>query len=315
MIRFVLNRFAVLGVALALPALALPAAAAAQATQTRLSAETRDNAGRTRANLSVAVVPDSTVSATGSVVIMDGKQTLAGGALDADGKAQISLDLLPGAHNLQAVYSGDSTHKGSVSDVAPLSAGVSATPDFGVSIAPASMSLTAGQSGNATASITPVNASSLTAPMFVTLACSGMPDQSSCSFTPTNVEILPNSTTAVTSSLVVSTQAKGTRGALQNAKDDHIALAILLPGTLGLAGFAFSVRKRRWLSRLSLIVLVGFVATVGTTACAPRYDYYNHGPNYNLPTPAGTYTISITAQSSDGVAATTHTTSLALTVN
>jgi hypothetical protein len=309
-IRFVLNRFAVLGVALALPALA-----AAQATQTRLSAETRDTAGHTQANLSIAVDPDNAVPATGSVVIMDGKQSLAGGALDAGGKAQISVDLLPGAHNLKAVYSGDGAHKASVSDATAVAAAVSATPDFAVSIAPATLSLTAGQSGNATASVIPVNASSLTAPMFVTLACSGMPDQSSCSFTPTNVEILPNSTTAVTSSLVVSTQAKGTRGALQSAKDDHIALAILLPGTLGLAGFAFSVRRRRWLSRISLIAMVGFVATVGTTACAPRYDYFNHGPNYNLPTPAGTYTISITAQSSDGVAATTHTTSFALTVD
>jgi hypothetical protein len=314
-IRFVLNRFAVLGVALSLPALALPAAAAAQATQTRLSAETRDTAGRTQANLSVAVEPDNAVPATGSVVIMDGQQTLAGGALDAQGNAQIAIDLLPGAHNLQAVYSGDSAHKASVSGVTAMTAAVSATPDFGVSITPATMSLTAGQSGNATASIIPVNASSLTSPMFVTLSCSGMPDQSSCSFTPTNVEILPNATTAVTSSLVVSTQAKGTRGAFLGAKDDHIALAILLPGTLGLAGFAFSVRRRRWLSRVSLIVLVGFVATVGTTACAPRYDYYNHGPNYNLPTPAGTYTVSITAQSSNGVTATTHETSFALTVN
>jgi hypothetical protein len=287
-IRFVLNRFAVMGVALALPALA-----AAQSTQTRLSAVTRDTAGRTQANLSIAVEPNDAGPASGSVVITDGKQTLAGAALDADGKAQVNVDLLPGAHNLQAVYGGDSAHKASVSSVTPL---------------------TAGQSGNATASVTPVNASSLTSPMFVTLSCSGMPDQSSCSFTPTSVQILPNSTAAVTASLVVSTQAKGTRGALQNSKDDHIALAILLPGTLGLAGFAFSVRRRRWLSRLSLIALVGFVATVGTTACAPRYDYYNHGPNYNLPTPSGTYTVGISAQSSDGVTATTHTTSFALTV-
>jgi hypothetical protein len=150
--------------------------------------------------------------------------------------------------------------------------------------------------------------------MFVTLACSGMPDQSSCTFTPKNVEILPNSTTAVTSSLVVSTQAKGTRGAQLHAGNDRTALAILLPGTLALAGFAFSVRRRRWLSRVSLIVLVGFVATVGTTACAPRYDYFNHGPDPNLPTPAGNYTITITAQSNNGVTATTRETTFALTV-
>lgn len=303
-----------MGVALALPALALPAVAAAQATQTRLSADTRDTAGRTQANLSIAVDPDNGVPAAGVITVMDGSHALAGGVLNAEGKAQISLDLLPGMHNLQAVYGGDSAHKASVSDVQVISAATSTTPDFGVSVAPATLTLTAGQSGNATASITPVNASGLTAPMFVTLACSGLPDQSTCTFTPTNIEILPNATAAVTSSLVVTTQAQGTRGALQRGGNDGIALAILFPGTLALAGFAFSVRRRRWLSRVSLIALVGFVSALGMTACNPQYNYYNHGPVYNLPTPAGNYNITITAQSSNGVTATTHTTTFALTV-
>jgi len=56
------------------------------------------------------------------------------------------------------------------------------------------------------------------------------------------------------------------------------------------------------------------VSVLGTTACAPRYNYYNHGPPYNLPTPAGSYTLLITAQSSNGIAAATHTTQFALTV-
>jgi hypothetical protein len=68
------------------------------------------------------------------------------------------------------------------------------------------------------------------------------------------------------------------------------------------------------LSRLSLIALVGLVSVLGATACAPRYNYYNHGPPFNLPTPAGSYTLQITAQSSNGVNATTHTTPFALTV-
>jgi hypothetical protein len=93
-----------------------------------------------------------------------------------------------------------------------------------------------------------------------------------------------------------------------------VAWAVLLPGTLGLAGLAFSARRRRWLSRLALLGLIGFVSVVGTTACAPRYNYYNHGPPFNLPTPPGSYTLQITAQSSNGITATTHTTQFALTV-
>ena len=66
---------------------------------------------------------------------------------------------------------------------------------------------------------------------------------------------------------------------------------------------------------MSLIVLIGLVTVLGATACAPRYNYYNHGPPYNLPTPSGTYTLQVTAQSSNGITATTHSTSFALTVN
>jgi hypothetical protein len=53
---------------------------------------------------------------------------------------------------------------------------------------------------------------------------------------------------------------------------------------------------------------------LGATACNARYDYFNHGPPPNPATPAGTYTIDVSAQSSNGVTAITNTTTLALTV-
>jgi hypothetical protein len=198
-----------------------------------------------------------------------------------------------------------------------MSALATSTRDFGISVSPASLTLTAGQTGNVTATVTPQNASALTAPMFVTLSCSGMPDQSSCAFTPENVEILPNATAPILSSLVITTQASGTRGLAvppANAGSSSVAWAVLLPGSFSLAGLAFALRRRRWLSRLSLMALVGFVGMVGTTACSPRYNYFNHGPPYNLPTPAGAYTVTIAAQSSNGVTASTHTIPFALTV-
>jgi hypothetical protein len=308
------ERFAALGMALAMPTWA---AAGTQATQTRLSADIRDQNGRTQASLSITVAGEDGLPTPGTVTIEDEGKTLAGAALKADGTAQVSIGLLPGAHALRAIYSGDAAHLGSVSDLTALSAQASSTPDFNISVAPASMTLTAGQTGNATASVTPVNASALTAPMFVTLSCSGMPDQSSCTFTPENVEILPNATAPILSSLVITTQAPGTRGLATppaRAGSNPVAWAVLLPGSLSLAGLAFAARRRRWLSRLALVALVGFVSVLGTTACAPRYNYFNHGPPYNLPTPAGSYTVTIAAQSSNGVTANTHTTPFALTV-
>ena len=306
--------FAALGLVLAMPVLD---AAATQATQTSLSAETHNQSGRTQAILSVNVTGDDASIATGTISIVDGDKPLAGAALNAQGKAQITLGLLPGDHALRAIYSGDAKHEASNSDFAGVTAEATATPSFTVAVNPASLSLTAGQSGNVTVSVNPVNASALTAPMFVTLSCSGLPDQSTCTFTPENVQIVPGATSAITSTMVVATSAGGTRG--MAAPPAHpgmqpVAWAILLPGTLGLAGLGFAARRRRWLSRLALIALVALVGAMGTTGCAPLYNYYNHGPNYNLPTPSGSYTLSITAQSSNGITANTQSAQFALTV-
>jgi len=307
---------AALGLAVAAPAWVAGAQATVQSTTTTLSAETRIQNGRTLAAVAVAVKGEDGAPATGAVVIQEDGRQLAGAALSAEGQARLEIVLPAGEHNLTAVYNGDSMHQSSVSAVSGVRAqAVAATPDFTVSVTPASLTLTAGQSGSAIVSLTPINASSLAGPMFVTLACAGFPDQSSCNFTPNNVEILPNATAPVTSSMSLVTQGRNrTTAGLARTEHNPVAWAVLLPGTLGLAGFAFSARRRRWLSRLALVALIGFVGILGTTACAPRYNYYNHGPPYNLPTPPGTYTLQITAQSSDGVTATTHTTSFGLTV-
>jgi hypothetical protein len=327
-----------MGIALALPAVASaavpalasdagPASAAGPAvavgtaqrlgTETSLTVETHDQAGRTTANIAVAVTGEDRLPAAGAVSISDNGRTLAGVALNKQGQAAITLDLPAGEHSLTASYQGDAAHRGSISDVARAEASGTGVPDFQISVAPATLSLTAGASGTVTASITPENASSLTAPLFVTLSCSGVPDQSSCVFNPENIEILPNATAAVTSSMVILTQQQEgllSRPQLARPRSNGVALAILLPGALSLGGLAFAVRRHTWLARLSLLALVALVASLGTTACNARYDYYNHGPPPNPATPSGTYTVDVTAQSTDGVTATTHTTTLALTV-
>ena len=255
--------------------------------------------------------------AAGAVAIKDHGRQLAGAALNAEGRATIQLDLPGGDHLLRAVYTGDATHQSSVSVSSALHAMNSGgTPDFQISVAPASLTLTAGQSGTVIASVTPEYGASLTAPMFVTLSCSSLPDQSSCTFTPENVEILPGATAAVTSSMVLQTEAASTALASPAPKPGStpVAWAFLLPGSLALVGIAWGSRRRRWLCRFSLVALVGLVSVLGTTACNPRYYYLNHGPPTNPATPSGTYTITVAAQSSNGVSATTHTTTMALTV-
>ena len=304
---------AALGIALAV----IPASAASrQASQTTLLVDTRDFNGHTEATVFVAVSGSDGLPATGSVAISDNGRPLAGYALDLQGQISEVLDLAPGVHNFTAIYSGDSAHLASNSEPKPIRAATGSTPDFSISVAPATLSLKQGQSGSAIVSVTPINAASLTAPMFVTISCAGIPDQTSCTFTPENIEIPVGATAAITSSMLIATQA-GSLTKLNPAphRDAHpIALAVLVPGSLALAGLAFGFRRRRILSRLVLLVLLGFVTVLGATACSPLYNYRNHGPLKNLPTPTGTYNVTINAQSSNGVTATTHNTSLALTV-
>lgn len=308
-----LQFIAATGIALALPALTLAAEDAQPlSTQTTLAVEIHDQAGRSTANLSVAVVGEDSLPAAGAVVVRDNGLPIAGAALNKQGQASMTVALAAGSHSLTAAYVGDSAHRASVSPAATAQAAATTTPDFQISVSPASLSLTPGQSGTVTASITPENASALTAPMFVTLSCSGLPDQSSCTFNPENLEILPNATQPITSSMVVQTQQA--YGMLARPGSGGVALAVLLPGALGLGGLAFSLRRRRFLQRLTLLALLGLVVSLGATACNARYNYYNHGPPVNPATPAGTYTIDVTAQSSNGVTATTHTTTLAFTV-
>ncbi len=304
-------------VGIAIPALALsPNSAPSLATQTTLAVEVHDQGGDTRAVVSIAVTGENGLPASGTAVISDQGKALAGVALDPQGHATTTLDLVAGDHNLTATYAGDNSHRASVSEPFSVHAEAGTTPDFSVSVAPATLSLQQGQSGSVVASITPINAASLTAPMFVTLSCSGIPDQTKCTFTPENLEISPNATAAVTSSMVIATQATSLAKVVPptHSGSTPVAWAVLLPGILGLAGLAFGARRRQWLARLSLLAILGLVTVLGATACAPLYNYHNHGPPYNLPTPVGTYTVVVTAQSSNGITATTHTATMALTV-
>jgi hypothetical protein len=311
-----LELVAALCVALFVPALGAAAQSAASlTTETTILAETHDLHGRTQAAVTVTVLGEDGLPPVGAVSLRDSGVDLAGAALDATGVAHLTINLTAGSHALQAAYVGDASHLPSLSHFARVEAQTSTAPNFTVAVAPATITLTPGQSGSITTTITPVNSQNLTAPMFVTLSCSGLPDQSSCAFTPENIQILPNATAGITSTMVLTTSVGSqSLASVSRPVSTPVALAILFPGAFVLGGLAWSVRRRAWLQRLSLLALVALVTLLGTTACNPRYNYFNHGPPANRQTPAGSYTVTVAAQSSNGVTATTNTASLALTV-
>ncbi len=328
------------GIALAL----LPAVRAfgLTSTSTSLSAQTSTQAcpttglTTTLATLTVTVTGSGGVP-SGTVNIFDNASAspvqIASATLNASGQATVSLYLSNNSpsstpHTLQAVYAGNSTYATSSSAFASASIASQCNTTFAVSVsnispsASSAMSLTPGQSGTATVTVTPsqVFVASLNttgAPSFVTVSCSGLPSLSSCAFTPVSLEILPGQDAGVVSTMLIQTEDQ-TAGAVPPArpghKDNPIAWAILLPGMLGLGGLAWGARRRRWLQRLSLVALVGLVTTLGATGCNPRYYYLNHGPTTPPATPSGTFTVTVAGQSSNGVTAITNTTTFQLTV-
>lgn len=330
-----LERVAGLGLMLAMAALPASAATGIVATETTLNLIASDRTGHTLATVTVSVTGVDGQPAAGAVSIADGSRMLAQVALNGAGQASTTVALPAGAHALRAVYAGDAAHTPSSSPVSEVSGTASSTPNYQVTVAPVSpstfpMVLAQGASGTALVTITPENNASLTAPLFVTLSCSGLPNQSSCTFTPESVEILPSTPTTCAagspasscppiSTMLLQTQSQGTAAKAVPARPpirqaNPVAWAFLLPGALGLGGLAFGAQRRRWLGRMALVALLGLITTLGATGCSPLYWYYQHGPGDTPATPVGNYNITVTAQSNDGVTALTNSTSLVLTV-
>jgi Bacterial Ig-like domain (group 3) len=334
--RRVLRLEFVAGLGIAMALAVLPAAAAAQqiTTHTVLTVQTTEQGGLTQATANVTVAGADGLPASGIVLIADGDRELAEATLNSAGEATPAFSLAGGDHALHAVYVGDASHLGSASATSDVTAEVSSTPSFTLTLTPVApstlpLSLTAGQAGTIAVNVIPEDNAALTAPMFVTLSCSGLPSEASCTFTPESVEILattpatcssnsPPSACPPVSSMLLQTSEHVTtrlvRPSHSGNESGPVAWAILLPGALGLGGLAWSARRRRWLQRLTLLALVGLVTALGTTACKPLYNYYQLGPPHPPATPNGTYTVTVTAQSTNGVTATTYNTTMVLTV-
>ena len=315
-------------VAVAAGLMALPALAEAGsvATHTTLTTGVIEVGGRTVTTYSATVTGEDGTPAKGVVMLTEQGRNLAGAALDASGTASIRADSLAGNHSLNAVYGGDSIHAASQSEAVPVSAAIPAD-GFGLTINPTSVTMAApGDAATVTATITP--GSSFTG--FVELSCAGppvsagsstdsaMPFGVSCTFSPQNLEVTTSSK-AFTSSFSVQSTAPagaGSGGAMNRGLNGPgtkapLTLAILLPG---IAGLGWLGRKRKLFSRVALLAIVGAIAVLGTAACNPRYKYLNHPPTYNGGTAAGDYTLTIWAQTSNGVTAAEQFTTMPLTI-
>lgn len=304
------------------------AAMAQTPTHTTLTAETREINGRTVATFNASVLDENGSPVTGAVTLVDSSTGrpagLASAAIDREGRAEIKLDgLTSGDHSIRAVYNGDSNHASSQSETVSVHPQVTVTPDFTLAINPTAITLKQGAAGNIALTVAPVAGTGFTG--FISLSCSGtgettiLPEGVTCAFSPANLVVTSPTGATATMSLQTATpggkladnRARPFAGPFGNRTGAPVVLAILLPGIVGLG---FLGRKRKLYSRLALLTLVGIMTLVGTSACSARYHYLNHGPTFHG-TPLGTYNINVTAQTSNGVTATSHTVPLALTVD
>jgi Bacterial Ig-like domain (group 3) len=278
------------------------AAENATATQTTLTVAT-DNAGpRTRATLTAHV----SGAPSGVVNFRSGQIDLGSALVDSEGKASLQTDLLPaGSHPVVAIYQGQSTYLNSISNPELVQANVSTAAGFTVAATPTSLSTAVGGFVSSNVTVTPVNGFNA----YVTLSCTGLPINTTCTFSPISVQAACTTTatgaqtcTPGTSVLQIQTQTPSPNPTASNNDAGMQRYAIVLPVLFGFAGLA--ARKRRAWRNLALAMLA-FAGVMGMTACSQRYRYLNHGPPANPGTPIGSYTVTIQASSSTGSETTT----------
>jgi hypothetical protein len=176
-----------------------------------------------------------------------------------------------------------------------------ATPDFEVTVNPTSLTIMAGQSGQATFTVTPENGFNSA----VSFSCSGLPAEASCSFNPTSVT--PNGG-PVTSTLTVSTTAAGSALRWPGGSPNFPVYAALT--MIGLASiFGARKRRRRALAMIQFAALCAFlVIASGLASCGG-----NGTGGGNQGTPPGTTAISVSAGAGGG-GGTNHAATLTITV-
>ncbi len=182
---------------------------------------------------------------------------------------------------------------------------VGSAADYSISANPTSLTVTAGNSGTVTLTVSPTGGYTGT----VNFSCAGLPPYSACTFAPASAS-LDGSNTPVTVKLTVDTSGANHTARLEVPPTNHGSP--VLPASLwfvqaGLAGVVLtgsaSDRRRRsrqiWL-RAGLLV-VFFAAMLVATGCGFSQGGSSSGGGSSNPvTPAGTYNATVTATASGG---------------
>jgi hypothetical protein len=207
----------------------------------------------------------------------------------ANYQAQISIGFgTVGAIPVQAAYSGDTNYTASSGT---LTETVTATPTFLLTTNPPTITVASpGLSGSTMLTFTGQNG--LTGSATLTSAmCSHLPSESTCSFSPSTINLTPQTTTQTVTLTVMtmapSSAALSARRFIPGAWRGTTQVALLCAFCFGLVLFGVHARQPRW---TTVLACVAFVAVATFTSCGGGGSSGPPPPPPNPGTPIGNYT-------------------------
>ena len=305
----------------------LGTASVGAATQTVLSASVNPVAAGQPVTFTAAVSSASPGTLSGTVSFFDGALALGSASLAAGQASFATSTLAAGAHAITAQYGGDAGFGASTSAaLVEQVTGAGAAADFALQLAPATLTVVAGQSASSSLTVTPANGFQ----QAVSFACTGLPAGATCSFAPASITPAgaPASTslTITTSGNAVLALGRSENRDGRDGRDGHDGsrgqgapgpLGSVLFASLGVvavraASSAGGGRRRTGPGRrvAAALLLAGWVLA-GVAACggSSSDDAAAVGG-----TPAGSSTVTVTATSGSGASMLSHAVSLNLVV-
>jgi len=241
-------------------ALTITAPAPIATTTTLTSSATTATVG-TALTFTAQVTPASgATTPTGTVTFTDGSTTLGTIALSSGRTVFITTTLAVGTHSITASYTATPSFAASVSSVVSVTVIAAPVPDFSISVAPSTTTVTGCNMATTTLSVTPVNGFNQT----VALTCAGAPSGATCTISPSSVTPASASPATVT----VTLQTTALHGALA-PRTGGVTFAALPIGIfftvfLGKIGFR---RRRRSLALLSTLMAAAAIS-IGISGCS-----------------------------------------------
>jgi hypothetical protein len=218
-------------------------------------------------------------NATGSVTFSVSGTTLGSSPLNGGTATLVTAVLPTGADTVKAVYSGDADYNPATGTVVVTVAPVA--PALTMTASSSTLSLVPGATGTVVFTL----ASNQTFGGTISFACSGAPQESSCTVNPSSLTLGPGQTSTV--AVVLATTAQNNE--YQASNHSVFTLATGGVSTAGLLLFVFP-RRRRISGVVGMIVIAAL--SVGSIAVLTGCNNNKYSG-----TPAGTSNLTVTATS------------------